>query len=349
MSNALNRMGEVLLLWLSMAPGGQEWECRCKVWLLHLCEHLLVDSLVIVRDAGPFAQEGQDRLIEVLHIFIKELPFGGASAIVQLIGPRLRIENPCVSIEQVSELAGYSLGIWSKEMPSPIEYISPQFREAQVGRAATFRDDIEFGNADHPTRFAHSLELAEEFGPVPGAQVTGSTALVDEVEEAGGKFEHAQGVHDMKFHAITDPLRCGLLSRVIHHAFAHIDPDQQLDIRIRFGCLNDPATSAAADIEHTPKDAGVRLFWQDAAHACRKHQILEAQAGKFIFVRAVQHEIGTGVLARRVSEVRHGVAAPCSYSGLRVARPIIPGGSGICRGPDSPCSGANRTSLFFGD
>ena len=78
------------------APAGEQPPGGDKVWLLHLSERLLIETLVVGGNSGPFAQEGSGGAKDVFCVFSEKLTFRRARMKLQLIGTSLEIEQPCL-------------------------------------------------------------------------------------------------------------------------------------------------------------------------------------------------------------------------------------------------------------
>src|SRR5258707_5285944 len=116
----------------------------------------------------------------------------------------------CEFLEQPVSLRG-------KEMPRLVGCLDPKLPDPCQGwTIAVLVTAFAFRDTNDTTRFAHALVLVQQFAPVPGAQIPLAKALIHQVKEVGGKFEHPQGVHDVEFHAITYPLRCRFPSPHCH-------------------------------------------------------------------------------------------------------------------------------------
>ena len=119
-----------------MPPGGQQTLCCHEVRLLRLAEHLLVELLVVLRHAGPLAQEGQGRPKEEFDILKKALPFGGTSVIFQGTGSRLYLLQ-AMPLQQGYQFAGYAIPGWGKEVPCLVECRQEKFSESREGWTGT--------------------------------------------------------------------------------------------------------------------------------------------------------------------------------------------------------------------
>src|SRR5579859_244336 len=189
-----------------------------------------------------------------------------------------------------------------------------QGAESRVGRAATFRDQFAFGDTNNATWLADALVFFQQLWPVPGAQVADSEALIDQIKVVSGKGQIAQGVHDVKFHTVTDSLSLSLRVGIIYHFFADIHPDEQLDVGIGLCQFDEPAAGAAAHIEHALKTGGPRQFREHSSHANSGHLVLDLQTGHFFPVGAVLYKIGAGLFLAWIGLVWHSICTPCSFS-----------------------------------
>src|SRR5579875_3570414 len=149
--------------------------------------------------------------------------------------------------------------------------------EAIKGLATALGGKINLCKANNSAWLTYALGFLQQFGPFPGAQKAHCKAHVHQVEKVGGKFEHAQGIHDYKLDAITHAVCLCLCTCIIQHFAADISPEQLRHARIGFCRLDKPATSTTADIEHALEDGGIRLFRQDPSHSAGDHLVLKLQ------------------------------------------------------------------------
>src|SRR2546429_284356 len=70
---------------------------------------------------------------------------------------------------------------------------------------------------------------------------------------------------------------------ILDHLLADVYTHQR-HLWIGLSCLDNPATRAAADIEHTMEDSRISLLGQDTSHHCCDQTIMDRQTGEFFLV-----------------------------------------------------------------
>jgi hypothetical protein len=119
------------------------------------------------------------------------------------------------------------------------------------------------------------------------------------------KFEHLQGVHRVKFDAISNLLGSSLFTCIAKDVATNIDTDQELHGGVGLRRFNQPIAGAATYIEHPLKESGVWLLWENPPHPIRDHLVLDLQTDHLGLIGAILHEIGAGLLSLRIYRLRH--------------------------------------------
>src|SRR6202022_3406944 len=131
------------------------------------------------------------------------LPFESPSVIFYGIGSRSHVLHS-ILLQQMRQFAGQAIPGGGKKVPCLVECLEQEVQETREGWTVTHSYRLGFGDPNHSTRAAHTLVLLQEFAPIPGAQPADRSAMIDQVEETLGKFEHPKRVHHMKLYAVAD-------------------------------------------------------------------------------------------------------------------------------------------------
>ena len=208
------------------------------------------------------------------------------------------------ALEQRNQVGEQARALWLEQMSGLRKRGDKQDKKLFERRACRLDVDIGLGDADDASWTTYPLIFLQELAPLPGAQKAAPEALIHQIKERVGEFEHAERIHPTKLHPVADPLFLCLLARIRKDMRVGVHPDQQGRAWRRFGYFDQPPASSAPDIEHAMKTCRVCLLWQDATHANREQMILAGQALDLFGIRLILHDIGRGKVTGQTGQQR---------------------------------------------
>ncbi len=139
-----------------------------------------VGILVIIRDMPPLAKEWDKSPKRMLHICDKLITFGGPWRIFEHMKSCLYLLDAMLTKKRW-EHTNRRIHLGCRQMSRLSKCIEEEVTELSE-RGTVCMHDITFCHSDHPTSPANTLILVQELSPIPGAQITHSQALINQIK-----------------------------------------------------------------------------------------------------------------------------------------------------------------------